>query len=325
MRNFVPTLLLACLSAAPCLAERVGVQKMELQGKTEQRHLSLSLWYPAQEGGALEDVGGNAVFAGQPAYRDAAPGPGPYPLLMLLHGGLRSAEDSGAWMAARLAESGFILVEVNGPRPAAAKDAVNEIWKRPQDVSQALDHLLKRPTWAEAVDPARIAVAGYALGGTAALALAGGAFDTDAVTMSCADGADGPDCAWYAAQGVTPASVNTEELQRSHHDPRIHMAIAIDPEYADAFLTPSLTKRADAIRVLGLGPQDHPTSKGSALPVRAIGSASRFDAFSVCTRKGWHILAEDGGDATLCEGSATDRRESHSEIVKFVIKALSER
>lgn len=130
MLKAVPTLLVACLCAAPAVAEPiVGVQTAAAHDDDNLRNLSLSVWYPAQEGGSREDVGGNAIFIGQPAYRDAAMAPGPYPLVLLSHGGLRSAADSGAWLSVRLAEKGFIVVEVNGPRPNSAKAAVNEIWQ----------------------------------------------------------------------------------------------------------------------------------------------------------------------------------------------------
>ncbi|MGB2202017.1 MAG: alpha/beta hydrolase family protein [Pseudooceanicola atlanticus] len=316
MLKSISTFLLACGLAAPGIAESpIGVQALTAGGGGDDpHHLSLSVWYPAQDGGTPEDVGGNAVFVGHPAHRDAAMAPGHYPLVLLSHGGLRSAADSGAWLSGRLAHKGFIVAEVNAPRPDSAADAVNEIWRRPQAVSGALDRILTDPAWSSAVDPSRIAVAGYALGGTSALALAGGAINRDAFATTCAADANGPDCAWYAAQGVSLSSVDAEALERTHRDPRIGTAIAIDPEYAETFVAQSLIAPQADIVVIGLGARDDSLVPAADLPRVVIETATRFDAFPVCTEKGEFILAEDGGDATLCAAGKAERARIHDEI-----------
>lgn len=129
-------------------------------------------------------------------------------MIVLSHGGLRSAEDSGAWLASSLAQAGLIVVEVGAPRPSSAAAAVQEIWERPRDISRAVDTMLDDPRWSGVVDTNRITVVGYALGGTAALSVAAAKLDADLYAHSCdEDGMGGPDCAWYAAQGVTPADM----------------------------------------------------------------------------------------------------------------------
>ncbi|MBK0328133.1 hypothetical protein I5535_12625 [Rhodobacteraceae bacterium F11138] len=323
MLKSISSLLVVCLCATAGIAEvRVGVQTLATHGGDDPRPLSLSVWYPAQEGGSLENVGGNAVFIGQPAYRDAAAAPGPFPLILLSHGGLRSAAESGAWLSGRLAQAGFVVVEVNGPRPNSAIEAVDEIWRRPQDVSHALDRILQDPDWSAIVDPARIAVAGHALGGTAALALAGVAFDADAFANSCRTVKSGPDCGWYAAQGVSLTSVDAKALKHAHRDPRIGTAIAIDPEYAEILLVPRLDAVDADIRLLELGAQDRDLLDDNNLPLAVIEGATRFDAFPVCTENGKYILAEDGGDAALCGTGPTKRARIHDEIADQISAVL---
>ncbi|MDB6179346.1 hypothetical protein PAF17_17825 [Paracoccus sp. Z330] len=323
MLKAVSTVFMVFFYAMPGLAEsRIGVRTIAATDGDALRHLSLSVWYPAKDGGSLEDVGGNAVFVGQPAYRDAAMAAGPFPLLLLSHGGLRSATDSGAWLSGRLAEKGFVVVEVNSPRPDSAAIAVNAIWQRPQDVSHALDRVLQDQALSAVIDPARIAVTGHALGGTAALALTGGSFDADAFASTCAADADGPDCAWYTAQGVSLADVDREMLERAHRDPRISTAIAIDPEYADVFLAPSLKDRGADIQVIWLSAPDHPQFADTGLSQTVIATATGYDAFPLCTPKGKYILAEEGGDAALCDGDAAGRARIHDEIAGRLGAAL---
>lgn len=315
MLKSVSTLLLACLCALPAIADtRIGVQRIVTDGGESSRQLSLSVWYPAGEGGAPEDVGGNAVFQGQPGYLDAPMADGSHPLVMLSHGGLRSAANSGAWLAARLAEAGQVVVEVNGPRPGSAQGAVDEVWRRSEDISLALDRVLNDPALSGAVDPGRIAVAGYALGGTAALALAGGRFDANAYGSTCKTDRDGPDCAWYAAQDVTLGSVDGEMMERPYRDPRIATAIALDPEHAGVFRPDSLAEPDAEIHVIWLGPQDRDPFDAFDLSRTVFESATRLDAFPVCTEAGPAILAEDGGDPALCGADATARADVHDTI-----------
>lgn len=325
MPNALSGLLAALLLATPCLADSpVGVRTLAADSGDDPRRLSLSVWYPAEGGGTVEEVGGNAVFVGQPAHRDAAMAPGQHPLVLLSHGGLRSAADSGAWLSGRLAENGFVVVEVNGPRPDSAAGAVDEIWRRPQDVSRALDRVLQDPTLSAMVDPARIAVAGHALGGTAALALGGGRFDADAFVSACTAETEGPDCGWFRAQGVALAEVDRGMLDHAHRDPRIGTAIAIDPEYADVFRAPSLTEQGTKIRVIWLGAPEHPHIAEAGVAQMVIGTATTYDAFPACTPKGTFILAEDGGDATLCDTEAAARASIHDDIAERIRTALDQ-
>lgn len=323
MPNSLPAFLVALLFATPCIAEPyIGVRTLAADRGDGPGRLSLSVWYPAEDGGSLENVGGNAVFAGQPTYRDATMAPGPYPLVLLSHGGLRSVADSGAWLSGRLAEEGFVVVEVNGPRPDGAVGAVDEIWRRPQDVSLALDRILQDLTLSAVIDATRIAVVGHALGGTAALALIGGRLDADAFASACAAEADGPDCAWYAAQDVSLADVDREMLEHGHRDTRISAAIAIDPEYAGVFLAPSLTDHGADIRVIWLSAPDRPEFVDTGLPQAVIENATVYDAFGLCTPKGKYILAEDGGDVSLCDADAAERAHIHDEIAERLGAAL---
>lgn len=311
-------LTLAC--ATPVLADpSVGVASLDAGDPS--RPVSLTLWYPA-EGGTPEEVGGNAVFLGTPAGRDAPMRAGRFPLALVSHGGLRSAPDSGAWLSAALAQAGFLAVEVDGPPPRTGQEAVNEIWRRPQDVSRALDAVLGDPGWSDHVEPTRISVVGFALGGTAALALAGGGFAAQAYAQSCDAGATGPDCAWFAAQDVAPDAVDPAELAAPRRDPRIGSAVAIEPEYLDAFGGGLAGLAVPALRLVLAGEGGAQESVG--LTQAVVVDASPFDAFPVCTPAGAAILAEEGGDPALCGASAQARRAAQEAIASRVVSFLTE-
>lgn len=283
-----------------------------------ERPLALSIWYPAEADASIT-IGANAVFEGAPAATDAPVPSGRLPLIVLSHGGLRSAANSGAWLAAAMAQAGFLVVEVNGPRPENPRQAVDEIWRRPDDIRDALDLVLGDPVWSDRVERDRIAVAGFALGGTAALSVAGRRLDPDGYLGSCSgDDAGHPDCAWFAAHDVAPEQVDRDRLDRSRRDLRIGAAVALDPEYASAFAGDAASDAAPALLILS-DKQNSIAGNG----IQELPQAGPFDAFPVCTAKGARILLEDGGDPALCGASPEARRQAHDRIAKAIIAFLN--
>ena len=219
----------------------------------QDRPLSLTIWYPS-EGGTMVEIGGNAVFSGTQAALEAPVACGPLPLILLSHGGLRSAADSGAWLGATMAENGFLVVEINAPGPTTAQEATSEIWQRRRDISRALDMILSDAVWGGHVDQRRISVVGFALGGTAALTVAGIEFDATKYLGACIEpDAEGRDCGWNARQDVAHESVDRARLMQPGRDGRIASAVAIAPEYPSAFHGEE--NAATAVLVIALGQQ----------------------------------------------------------------------
>jgi predicted dienelactone hydrolase len=296
----------------------LGVTSLTVTAEDQDRPLNLSLWYPGSNG-AQEDVGSNAVFNGVLAGRDASPIEQKFPVVFVSHGGLRSASNSGAWLSAGLASEGYIAVEINAPRPSALT-AVNEIWQRSNDISRAVSAILGNPTWSERIDRESISVVGFALGGTAALALAGGNLDPLTYTQSCDAPARGPDCGWYQSQNVTLDSVDRYELNTLRRDTRISSAVAISPEFPDAF-SGGLSALDAPTLFVSLGSElDHETS----LMTASFPDANVFDGFQTCTRAGPTILAADGGDPALCGTSMEARQQTHDAIIRDVAAFLGD-
>ncbi len=308
---------IAC--ATPSFAEQsLGVTSIAVTDEAQTRPLNLSLWYPGS-GGTQEDAGANAVFTGVIAGRDAMVTEDRLPVVFVSHGGLRSAEDSGAWLTAGLARAGYLAVEVNSPRPTNAATAVDEIWHRPNDVSRSVDAILRDPVWSEHINKDRIFVVGFALGGTAALELAGGNLDLQSYNLSCDEPAQGPDCAWYQSQDVALSAVDQIELAKPRRDTRISSVVAISPEYYDVFSGRQSSVEAPTL-VVDLGhdnalPSVTPTDLFTQAPFR---DASVFDGFQTCTPAGPEILADDGGDPALCGASTEARQQAHDAILNKI-------
>lgn len=125
------------LVAGPSLGQTVPGLAHLRDTSEDARPLSVSIWYPSEEK-ASGTVGGTPVFVGVAAAPNAEFTQSALPLVVVSHGGLRSATDSGAWLSSSIARAGFVVAEINAPRPDNAAVALNEIWQRPQDISRAI-------------------------------------------------------------------------------------------------------------------------------------------------------------------------------------------
>lgn len=309
--------------AAPCFADPAPGVASLVDASDAARPLELTIWYPS-DSEANDEIGGNAVFSGASAAPNAPVPAGRLHLVVMSHGGLRSAADSGAWLGASLARVGFMAVEFNAPRPNNAATAVNEIWRRPRDISRAVDLILGDPAWARHVDQDRMSVLGFALGGTAALSVAGAAIDPELYLQSCSTGGPGaPDCGWYAAQNVALDQVDRRELARSGRDPRFGSAVALAPEYLAAFEGSAIPAAVPTL-MIRLDKDMSRSDEGDGVRTVLIPEASRFDAFPVCTEAGPRILLEEGGDPALCGASSEIRTQVHDEIAGTIASFLAD-
>lgn len=309
------------LVAGPSLAQTVPGLAHLRDTSDDARPLSVSIWYPSEEK-ASGTVGGNPVFEGVAAAPDAEFTQSPLPLVVISHGGLRSATDSGAWLSSSIARAGFVVVEVNAPRPDNAEAAVNEIWQRPQYISRAIDLVLADSTWGARIDETTVSVAGFALGATAALSVVGAELDVASYLHSCAPDREprGPDCGWFAAQGVDMSATNLDGLTGMARDPRVTSVIAINPEYSEDLGSAPADVRALSI---SLGQLARTSADGQQTPSFAMPQASVFDAFAVCTFAGPKILMEEEGDASICGVSSDARRAIHQDVSNAVISFLN--
>jgi predicted dienelactone hydrolase len=324
-----PTHVSSAMAGGP-----VGVTTISVTAPDRGRELTVTLWYPAQPGGTSVVVGDNAVFRGVEGLQDAPIADGRFPTVLVLHGGLRSAPHLSGWIGSRLAEQGFLVATVQGPRlgPGDAKRAVAEIWQRPADLSTAMTALAEEPEWSKHMNPEQIAALGFFLGGTSVLSLAGGRLNADDFMRSCDRGGHGLDCAWLQANGVDLRSVDVPSLTRSNLDRRVKVAIVVDPELSASFASESLAGIAIPVEIINLGrpettlPGLNASELESASPhiaYTALPNATRFSAFSLCKPQGAAILAQDGGNDAICrDGAGENRKGIHQELAALILDRL---
>ncbi len=182
----------------------VGIRTLHLKpARADERALDLELWYPARTGRAAPPV----VYGGtltpehpsdQPvrfsvpglAVRDAAAVDGPFPLVVLSHGHSGTPQ-AMAWLAENLASKGYVVAgpyHRDPPLTDAAQFAVPLAW-RPLDqafVARALQAMARDPAsdLAGMIDPDRLALVGYSMGGYGAVTLAAGGLDPQGVAAA---------------------------------------------------------------------------------------------------------------------------------------------
>ncbi len=224
--------------------------------------LVTTMWYPVDAGPdeQARDIGpqGHPIFRGHPAAVEA-PLSGAvrkYPLILLSHGTGGSAI-SLDWLAASLAEEGYIVAGVNHPGNNALEPLTPEgftlWWERATDVSEVLNALLTDPAFGPRIDATRIGAAGFSLGGYTVLELAGARTDRAAFEKFCrspaADAVCHPTEMSQLGQGATnPADMLTSPADRasiaraaaSYRDKRIKAVFAIAPALGEAFDSSSL-------------------------------------------------------------------------------------
>ncbi|MFO1107270.1 MAG: alpha/beta fold hydrolase [Amaricoccus sp.] len=159
-----------------------GVYRMEVPSPEHEQPLDITIWYPAAATGGEEvTLGDSPFFMGTTARLDAPISDGRFPLVLLSHGvGLAGRAEALSWLAAPLAQRGFIVAAPThpgngGPDRSAAETM--KLWLRPDDISRTLDAVEENSLLAQHLAPNEVGVLGLSMGGGTALALAGARFD----------------------------------------------------------------------------------------------------------------------------------------------------
>ena len=104
-----------------------------------------------------------------------------------------------AWLAETLASNGYIVAAVNHHGNTAAESSYQLQgfilwWERARDISVLIDKVLADPQFGTHIDPSRIGVAGFSLGGYTALATVGARLAYQQWKSFCASQPLEPNC-----------------------------------------------------------------------------------------------------------------------------------
>jgi predicted dienelactone hydrolase len=254
--------------------------------------------------------------------------------VLLSHGSGGNADALG-WLASALVERGAIVLSVDHPGSTSGDSSPRrsiDLAARAADLSQALDAILAHPAFGGHVDPERIGVVGFSLGGTTALGLAGLRFDGAAQDARCETGPDAADCGFFLRGGVVFA--DAPGFSADARDGRISRAVAIDPGFGGAVRPESLQDVVTRIALINLGEEHRLAAvdvgpEGNGLAARIAGAtytvvapATHFTFLAPCQPGAVEILAEEGEDPICTDPEGVDRRAVHARLVEVVAEAL---
>lgn len=313
-----------------------GYDRITVQAKHRPAPVAGSIWYPTGTPTYRGLIGDNVVFTGSPAYVGAAVADGKFPLILLSHGSGGNM-DAISWISSGLARRGAMVLALNHPGSTSGDSSPRRsvrLGERAADLSAALDTLLADPSFAPHIDTTRITAAGFSLGGTTALNLAGLRFDRDAYRDYCAEFLETAlDCVFFAKGGVDFSAL-PEDFAADATDPRITSAVAIDPGMTLTATADSITRTTLPVLLINLGEKDrwHAVDtgpEGSDLARRlpdatlaVMAPAHHFTFLAVCKPEGASILADEKDDPVCDDPEGTDRAAIHDRIIDQIADFL---
>lgn len=154
------------------------------------RDVTIDLWYPAlPPGGAQREVYTASLPSEPPAapasftvpgiaVKDAPPAGKGYPLVVISHG-YSNSPAAMTWLTENLASKGYVVAAIRHDDPPITDTAkfAQPLVRRPLDiafVTQSLKSILARE---HLIDPSRVALVGYSMGGYGVLTVAGATLD----------------------------------------------------------------------------------------------------------------------------------------------------
>lgn len=303
-----------------------------LPSEARGRPVEVHYWYPTAETQPVEHFGQGKLFNAVEVILDAKAAQGSFAVVLLSHGGMRSAFIHTGWIASALARRGFIVVVPKPPggRELQAADAANELLLRPADLSLALTALKSIEPLSSRADMTDVSGVGFFLGGTSMLSLAGAGFDPEGYRQSCNAQGINIDCGWLSSQGVDLTTLPDDFFAQDTSDARLTNLVVINPELTPVLEPRSLESIAVPVKLISLS-NDAKSPLATAAQLDNIqsysavniASASPFSAFSECTELGKKILQAEGEGELCQEPDGRSRAEIHQQLIDEIVAAIS--
>lgn len=331
--------LFAGLSSIPAHAsgDLAGYDRFDVDAAHRSRPLAASIWYPADTFIYQAPVNKSAIWQSIDAYIGAAIKPGKHPLIVLSHGSGGNMDGIG-WLSSELALRGALVLAVNHPGTTSGDSSprrTTELGVRAKDIHAALDQVLASPEFAPYIDTDQIAAAGFSLGGSTILNLAGLRFDRAGYRDYCAQfGNSVQDCAFLAKGGVHMDQLPAD-FEVDGKDPRIAKFIAIEPGMTYAINDTSIKDVDPDMLFIGLG-KEHGwkaadiSETGSGLLAKlgnprhvVFAPANHLTFLGECVPGAAELLAKMEEDPVCSDPKGTDRAQVHRQIIDEISAFLS--
>jgi predicted dienelactone hydrolase len=309
------------------------------------RPLSATIWYPAAASSDTSESNAGFFQFGSHAIDAPLVDEIPRPLIIVSHGTGGSAAQL-SWLARSLAEAGFIVAGVNHHGNTAAEKHQSPHGfllpgERVRDVKILIDQLLSDPAFGAHIDPSRIGIAGFSIGGYTALASLGAQISMDQRQERCGLSPDNPVCilppeAEFTLSEVDRLAREDEAFQSGLArdaevvlDPRIRAAYSIAPAFvslmhADDFARLKVPVRLvlaeDDQQILFAKTRDVVASSLPTASVLSIPSAGHYVFLATCSSQGVQLLPRFCADA-----AGVDRASVHQQVGRDAVQFFRSR
>jgi predicted dienelactone hydrolase len=337
------------VSAAPCSAGELRITTMTPSAAVRNHGngtLRVYIWYPTHGVEHEVDIGPadrplfiTGQLAANAPFADAAR----HPVILLSHG-FGGVARQLTWLGAPLARHGYVVVAVDHPgtngRDGITDEGAYAPWERAGDLSAALDLALASRNLARHVDPHHVGVAGFSMGGFAALLLAGARADFEQLARFCAGPERDAICkpqeeypldvthapAVLAEPGMHDIAAREGKVWR---DRRIGAAFVIAPALVQALDAASLRKIHIPLEVvLGAADPIAPPATNGELAAQLVPGArievlpgvGHYDFLSECGPGGLQ-----SGGVYCTDGAGTSRAGTHAFTVARAITFFDDR
>lgn len=354
---FIALFILLISISVPALAQnyalKVGMTTRSFSdqtrinwARTAPRPLLTMVWYPADEDAVEQEITIGApdkpLFISGRAARDAKvlSSKKRYPLIVLSHGGGGAALQM-MWLGEYLASRGFIVAAANHHGATGAEDrylAQGFIlwWERSRDLTVTIDKMLADREFGQRIDKNKIGVAGFSVGGTTAVSVAGGIFNPSAFEKFCASLERDANCNLQPESPISLEEFNkikdkdaviVESLRRarnSYLDQRVKAVFAIAPALGGGFTAEDLATVKIPVQIV-VGENDaqaapktnaelfHRLIKNSKLTI-LLGKVGHYTFLSECTSEGENLLP-------ICrDAEGVNRAIVHKQVSEMALK-----
>jgi predicted dienelactone hydrolase len=301
----------------------------------QDRPLATAVWYPAAPGShesewrvGIFNAGWNARKAPLSAAATKCP------LIVLSHGTGGGAA-AMAWLAETLASGGYIVAAVNHHGNTAAEPSYQLQgfmlwWERARDISVLIDKLLADPQFGGHIDPSRIGVAGFSLGGYTALATVGARLAYQQWKTFCASQPAEPTCNLPPEASFSMADVQRlldhddrvkEAVSHSHEsfrEARIRAAFAIAPVLGPAMTKASLAEVEVPVRIIVGSKDDQALPDVNARPIASAIPNAELEILPHVTHYTFlarcNLLGKVVARSPCTDPDGIDREEVHRKV-----------
>jgi len=211
----------------------VGYQQITVPDP-DDKPLQVALWYPSAASPTVQPLG---LFQQTVAPKGALSGDR-LPLVLISHGvggSLASHYDT----ALALAQAGFVVAAVTHTGDNSQDQSYvgnqRDLIDRPRQISRVLDFILG--AWPESIrlDPTRVGIFGFSLGGFTALVTIGGIPDLSRIPQFCSDKPEAPECRFIKERHGDQLSAKSVSDSTWIRDARIKAAVVAAPAVGFTF------------------------------------------------------------------------------------------